>query len=63
MKWTRVNKAFFNTELMKAFHWSAGKLWIWWLGEDEPETYADPDREHYLDLCRRLILTPVKEDE
>lgn len=61
MKWVRVNKAFFNTDLMMSFYWAAGKLWVHWHGEDAPEGYADPDREHYLTLCRRLTLSPVQE--
>ena len=60
MKWALVGIAHFNTDLIQAFSWAAGRLSIWWLGDPEgPETYRDPDRKHYLSLCRALGLRPV----
>lgn len=59
MKWVDINKAHFNTDLMKAFYWSMGKLFVHWVYEEGFETYDDPDRKNYLGLCRRLTLSPI----
>ena len=62
MKWVRVNKAHFNTELIKAFYWSASRLYVYWLGEDDYESFWDPNQENYERLCSYLNMSPVKEE-
>lgn len=62
MKWAQVNKAHFNLDLILAFHWRGGKLFIYWLGEDGPDTYPDPDRSNYMSLCLAAGVAPLKED-
>lgn len=61
MKWINTNRGHLNTDLMQAFYWSRGKLWVHWLGEDSPESYDDPNRETYTNLCLRLLLKPIEE--
>lgn len=58
MKWVQINKAFFNTDLIQAFYWSNGKLYVDWLGEPERDYYDDPKQENYRRLCARLALRP-----
>lgn len=63
MKWVRINKAHFNADLIKAFYWAAGRLYVYWLdGGDDFEAFTDPDRENYKRLCSYLTLSPVEED-
>lgn len=63
MKWVQVGIAHFNTDLILAFNWSGGTLFIWWLGEPEgPDSYKDPDRIFYNRLCRTLGVRPVEAD-
>ena len=62
MRWVKVNKAHFNTSLMMSFYWSLGKLYIYWLGDTEADSYPDPNRENYLGLCRALGVAPLEED-
>ena len=61
MRWALVNSAYFNTYLIQAFHWSAGKLYVYWQGDEDFETYADPDRANYLRLCHAAGVRPVEE--
>lgn len=63
MKWARVKMAHWNTDLIKAFHWSAGRLRVWWLSEPDVDVYDDPDRERYEALCRILGVLPVEVDD
>lgn len=52
MKWVRVNNAHFNLDLIKAFYWANGRLFIYWLDEDgEADDYEDKDRTNYERLC------------
>ena len=61
MKWAIVGSAHWNTDLIKAFTWSDGRLAVWWLGEAEgPEIIKDRDRALYLSLCRALGVAPVE---
>ena len=63
MKWAQVGKAHFNTDLIQAFYWDAGRLVVHWLGDPEqPECYKDPERVGYLRLCQALGVRPVEED-
>lgn len=62
MRWVNVTKAHFNTSLILAFYWSAGKLYVYWHNATDYEWYSDPDREDYLRLCRALGVAPVEED-
>ena len=59
MKWTRINRAHFNLDLVQTFHWAAGKLIVWLIGDDSPETFEDPKRENYLRLCHQLGIEPI----
>ena len=61
MRWALINSAHFNTYLIQAFYWAAGKLYIYWQGEEGPDGYADPDRENYLRLCHAAGVRPVEE--
>lgn len=65
MKWVRIHKAYFNTALITAFYWSAGKLVVHWVGEGEsgPDYFKDTDRKDYLRLCRCLGVPPIEEDD
>lgn len=61
MKWVKIGTAHWNTDLIKAFSYSGGRLLVWWLGEAEgPETFPDRDRELYTQLCRGLGLAPLE---
>ena len=62
MKWVRVDDAHFNTNLICSFFWVRGKLWIWFLGDDDPTAYQDPKRENYIRLCHALGVAPIGED-
>lgn len=62
MKWVQVNRAHFNTALICSFYWSGGKLFVYFVGEDEPDYYDDPKRENYLRLCRTLGVRPLEDD-
>lgn len=61
MRFARVNDAHFNINLMMSFYWSGGKLFIYWLGEEGPDTYPDKDRTNYLRLCRAAGVSPIPE--
>lgn len=62
MRFARVNDAHFNTGLMMSFYWCGGKLFIYWVGEDGPDTYPDPHRFNYSRLCLAAGVAPIKED-
>ncbi len=64
MKWVQINEAYFNTDLIMAFYWSRGKLWVYWWGEDGiADDYDDPNKENYNRLCARLALRPLEGDD
>lgn len=62
MKWVTLGKAHWNTDRIQSFHWSEGRLYVYWQGEAEsnPDTYRDPDRAQYIRLCRGLGIAPVE---
>ena len=63
MKWVTVGAGHWNTDLIQAFHWSAGLLYVWWFGVPEkegPESYDDPDRVMYNHLCLALGVEPLE---
>lgn len=62
MRFARVNDAHFNISLMMSFYWCGGKLFIYWVGEDGPDTYPDPDRSNYMSLCLAAGVAPIEED-
>lgn len=62
MKWARINKAFFNTDLIISFYWKKGRLFVWNIGDEEPEWYEDADRKNYLRLCNIIGVRPIEED-
>lgn len=59
MRFARVNNAHFNINLMQSFYWCGGKLFIYWSGEEGPDTYPDEDRTNYLSLCRAAGVAPI----
>ena len=63
MKWVRIGKSFFNTDLIQAFYWALGKLWVHHMGDPDPEGYADPNKEKYYRLCLAVGMAPVEEDD
>lgn len=59
MKWVTIGNAHWNTDLVKAFSWGAGKLLVWWEDEPEgPEYYKDPTGLLYRSMCRCLGIVP-----
>lgn len=63
MKWITVGSAHWNTDLIQAFSWSAGRLLVWWQGVTEkegPEIYTDPDGAMYNQLCLRIGVRPLE---
>lgn len=62
MKWVQINNAHFNTNLICSFHWTGGKLWIWFIGDESAARYEDPKRENYIRLCRALGVAPIGGD-
>lgn len=62
MNFARVNNAHFNLDLMLSFYWCGGKLFVYWLGESEPDTYEDRDRTNYERLCNAARVRSVGGD-
>jgi hypothetical protein len=62
MNWTNINGAYFNTNNIVSFYWKKGRLYVWNIGDTEPEWYEDKDRANYLRLCRVIGVRPVEED-
>lgn len=62
MKWVTVISAHFNLDQVQAFYWSAGKLFVYWQGTTEPDTYADPGRFNYSRLCIAAGVIPLGDD-
>ena len=59
MKWVKVNNAHFNLDLILSFYWCGGKLFVYWLGETEPDTYEDKNRFNYARLCIAAGVAPA----
>lgn len=64
MKWVTVGTSHWNTDLIQAFSWAGGRLFVCWHGEAEsnPESCEDPDRAMYNRLCLCLGVAPVEVD-
>ena len=59
-KWTEINGGHFNIDLMTTFFWRQGKLYIYWIGNEKPETFSDLRQANYLRLCRDAGVQVVK---
>lgn len=62
MRWVKVNNAHFNLDLIKAFYWRNGKLFVYWAGEDAEATadvYDDKDRSNYERMCCHIGAAPI----
>ena len=60
MKWVTVDNTHLNTNQIQGFYWHRGNLVITFNGR-APERWEDPNREHYLKLCRSQGIQPVEE--
>lgn len=61
--WAKVNTAHFNLNLIKAFYWAGGKLFVYWVDEGgEADVYEDKDRTNYERLCCHIGAAPIGED-
>lgn len=61
MKWFFINGKHINLDHVQVFHWQRGRLWLWFVGDDEAVDYRDPLAENYLRLCRLLGVAPDEE--
>ena len=61
MKWVTVEIMHINTKNLDAFYWYEGELYLVFNSDPKPVTIEDPDREHYLKLCRQQGVQPVEE--
>ena len=62
MKWATVKWTHINTNNVTAFKWKDGLLYVFFIAEEEPTHWHDPDRELYLKLCRQQGVQPYGED-
>lgn len=57
MNWVTIQYDHINLDLILAFFWKNGKLVI--IEPTGADTYDDPDKVWYNDLCSRLNLFPA----
>jgi len=62
MKWAEIEGTHVNTNTVTAFYWVRGRLYVFFIGDDEPTGWDDPDGEVYLKLCRQQGIRPAMED-
>ena len=50
-----------NTDQIRSFAWKDGDLCIWYAGRHFFESWQDPDRKIYRDLCYLLGVLPAED--
>lgn len=63
MKWVSVNNVHINTAQVQTFYWADGWLFVWFVGDTEPEKYKDRNREQYHKFCHLLGVRPLEGDK
>lgn len=61
MHWITVNNDHINVANITTVKWEGGTLYIWFIGEETPAKWEDPDRTLYRALCRDLCINAVPE--
>ncbi len=62
MKWVTVGNTHINTNQLVLFFWLDGGL-VLYHANGKNVKLKDPDRELYLDLCRKQGVRPAEEDQ
>ncbi len=62
MKWAEIEGTHINTNVIQTFYWKDGKLTIWFIGDQLPIEYDDPDQVLYVKLCRSQGIRPAEEE-
>ena len=62
MKWAIVRRDHINMNNVTIFKWVEEELYVWFVGEEKPAKWKDPDRKLYIKLCRQQGIRPYEED-
>ena len=63
-KFVLINNVYINIDQIRSFAWKNGELCVWYAGRHFFESWPDPDRKLYKDLCYMLgLLLPTKKPE
>lgn len=52
-----------NVNQIRSFTWRDGELCIWYAGRHFFESWPDPDRKLYKDICYALGVLPTEDPE
>lgn len=63
MKWVEISRTHINTNNIECFFWYDGQLKIYWAGTPNDSSIPDPDKKHYLKLCRSVGVRPYEEED
>lgn len=54
MFWLKIFRTHVNPQTLTAIKWDEGELSVWFIGEEKPAKWDDPDKRLYLKLCRAM---------
>lgn len=62
-KFVLIDGVHINTEQIRSFAWRNGELCIWYAGRHFFESWPDPERKLYKDLCYMLRVLPIEDPD
>ena len=63
MKFVLIEGIHINVSQIRSFAWKDGELCVWYAGRHFFESWKDPDRKLYKDLCYMLKVLPIQDPE
>ena len=54
MFWSKIFKTHVNRQTLTSIKWDEGELMVWFIGEEKPAKWDDPDQKLYLKLCHEM---------
>ena len=62
-KFVLIDGVHINTDQIRTFLWKEGQLCVWYAGRHFFESWSDPDRKLYKDLCYDLGVLPMEDPD
>ena len=62
MRWVLIGGDHVNMDNVELFRWDEGQLEVFFNGEYEA-IIEDPDKAHYIKLCRQMGVRPYEEEQ
>lgn len=63
MKLIEINGVHINADQIRSFAWQKGELCIWYAGRHFFESWSDPERKIYKNLCHDLGVLPTEDPD